>query len=195
MDEITICRDCNLKYVRGDQEDDLHHDRYHDEAVNGPKVENPDGYYTVNSGSPLSIRLATGRAAVLAKRDADYDFPSYVEDDDDPATMALILVLKGRIVALIVSRKQQCCHTVDLEEYGRALDEIPLTQVPPHSRTAVEMIWLLKANRGSSVAMDLVQTLAKQFHMEYGELAHLMPFTDAALKFWRKLGITTAYVI
>jgi ribosomal protein S18 acetylase RimI-like enzyme len=195
MPNIFICEECHLQYFRGVSEEELHHQRYHDEVVNGPQVILGDGYFLINLHSPLSLRQATARAAVLAKRETHYDFPSYTADDDDSDTNAAIAVRQGRIVGLIVTRNQECSCTVELDQYAQAVDEVALDEVTPHRRTAVEMIWVLKAHRGSSIARHLVAKLTKDLSTDADQLAHMTPFTDAALRFWQKLGIIKAYVV
>lgn len=195
MEAIVTCNECGLKFFRGAPEDELNHQQYHDEAVNGPQAGMADGYHTVDCRSPLSVRQATQRAAVLAKRDAHYDFPAYVADDDDPETRAVILVQNGHIVALIVTSNQECRYTIDLEQYSRAVNDVALDEIEQHNRTAIEMIWVLKSHRGSAVAKELVAALSKELHIGSNELAHTLPFTEAALRFWQKLGITRAYVV
>src|SRR6266700_90938 len=189
MPEFVICNECNLQYLRGVSEEELHHHHYHDEVVNGPKSVLGDGYFVITIETALVVREATERAAVLAKRDTHYDFPSYTADDDDPDTVAAIAVRQGRIVGLIVARHQECRHTVELDQYAQAVDQIALSEVTPHCRPAVEMIWVLSAQRGSSIAKHLVAKLTNALNTDADQLAHMTPFTDAALNFWQKLGI------
>jgi hypothetical protein len=66
--------------------------------------------------------------------------------------------------------------------------------VPETQRRSIDMIWVLKRSRGGNIAWTLVEAMAEHLGIAVGELAHSLPFTEAAVRFWTKRGLTDIYL-
>jgi ribosomal protein S18 acetylase RimI-like enzyme len=192
MDEIVTCADCGLRYMRALPEDEREHRRYHDEAINGPKTKLKDGCHIINMNAPKSASELAARAAILAKRDTRYDYPAYRADDNEESPVAFIMVIKGHVVGLVISRERRCWQRAPIESLR---DKDSGTPVRSTVRRSIEMIWVLRECRGKGIARGLVAEASKHFALPIEEFAHTTPLTDDAQEFWRKIGLRELYVV
>ena len=187
---VIECVDCGFLYLSGLRTDELQHRRFHDEAVSGPRTFLKDGCHVIDPNSPNRNRELAARVAVLAKRDTRYDFPAYLADDDD--AIAFILVLRGRVVGLVVTRQRVCGQRTAIESL-RGSDSCK--SVPSTLRRSIEMIWVIKKHRQRGFARRLIVKAAKYFGLSVEAFAHTTPFTDDALNFWRRMGLNEVYIL
>lgn len=188
---LTKCADCGLSYIRGLRADELHHRRFHDEAVGGPKTTLKDGFHVIATNSSNRNREIAARASVLAKRDAKYDFPAYLAYEDNNA-VAFILVLRRRVVGLVVTRERVCDQRATVESLSRRDSG---DSVPSALRRSIEMVWVLKKYRRQGFARQLIVQVAKHFGLPLEAFAHTTPITDDALALWRRLGLKELYIL
>lgn len=191
-DEIVTCADCGFRYMRTLLEDEREHRRYHDEAINGPKTKFKDGCRIINMKAPKSARELAARAAILAKRDTRYDYPAYRADDNEENPVALIMVIKGHVVGLVISRERRCQQRASLESLRHKDSGTPVQSTV---RRSIEMIWVLRKYRRKGVCRGLIVEASKHFALPIEEFAHTTPITDDALEFWRKIGLREVYVV
>jgi ribosomal protein S18 acetylase RimI-like enzyme len=192
---LEHCRDCDLRYVRNDSADEQHHREYHDERIDGPKTAMSSGLYLVSSSSNICTRKLAAQAAIHAKRDAGYDFPAYTVDEQnaEDQPLALIAVAQERVVGLIVTSYRVCQHRTTVA--GLSEPTLSIEDVPPSSRRAIEMIWVLKKCRRAGLARRLVTEVCRSLQVSLKEVAHVTPFTDDALQFWQSFSLHNLFVV
>jgi len=196
------CPDCGLLYARGYAPDERYHRRVHDKAVNGCRANLANGSYPVTHESHISLQKLAEAAASAARWETKYDFSSFTavrKKADEYKTIAMIYIKDGRVCGLLVSRKRECAHTASLNSFQPdSFDSwrpTQVTEVQPHFRRAVDMIWVLKKNRKLGVAKGLIQTLAAQCGMKIEDFAHMIPFSEDAVHLWKALKQSTIYVV
>ena len=199
--EQDRCPDCGLLYVHGLARDERYHRKIHDQVVNGPQAKMADGFYAVTHESPMSLQKLAQAAASAAHHDTRYDFSSFVavkKQHDEDKTIAMIYIEAGRVCGLVVSREQECKFTASLNFFRvDSTDSRPAetSEVQPHSRRAVEMIWVLKKMRQRGIAKRLAQALASHCGVQITDLAHMIPFSESALHVWKALKLSTIYIV
>lgn len=156
-DEIVMCADCGFRYMRALLEDEREHRRHHDEAIDGPKTKFNDGCHIINMKAPKRVRELAARVAILAKRDARYDYPAYRADDNEENTVALIMVIRGHVVGLVISRERRCQQRASLESLRHKNSGTPVQSTV---RCSIEMIWVLRKH--SKPSWQGVMSLAKR---------------------------------
>ena len=201
-DEHGPCPDCGLLYARGYTPDERYHRRVHDEAVNGHRAKMGDGFYPVTHESPISLQKLAQSAASAALWETKYDFSSFTaikKKLDEYNTIGMIYIKDGRICGLLVSRERECKYTATLNSFQpdefHSWRPTEVTEVQPHSRRVVDMIWVLKKNRRQGVANKLVEALAVHCKVKIEDFAHMIPFREDAVHLWNGLKLSTVHVV
>ncbi len=57
------------------------------------------------------------------------------------------------------------------------------------------MIWVLKKNRKQGMAKRLVEAFAAHCKLKIAQFAHMTPFREDAVRFWKGLDLSTVYVV
>jgi hypothetical protein len=152
--------------------------------------------------SPSELRNAAGNAARVAKRDTPYDFPLYCAEEQPSEGNPIIVleVREGRAIAMILTREQNCKGVASLDDFElnsfrRSWRPTKAKQVARHRRRAIMFIWVLQNQRGKGLLNRMLGELEANLGHPLDELAHDLPFTEAAVKFWRKRAVRELYVI
>lgn len=198
----TKCPECGLGYLPNIPSEVEFHDAFHDEHVYGPPTTLSDGMHFVTPESPPEMRKAAGDVARVARRDTPYDFPPYCaeEQPSDSKPVITMEVRGGRAIAIIVTREKDIECRVSLDDFElnsmtHSWRPTKGEKVAPHRRRAIEFIWVLQKQRGTGVADRLLRDLQGHLGEPLRELAHALPFTEAAMKFWRKRGVNEFYIV
>jgi ribosomal protein S18 acetylase RimI-like enzyme len=173
------CPDCGLSYLRDYGPDERYHRRVHDAAVNGHRTKLGDGFYAVTQETPISLQKLAQAAASAARHDTKYDlsaFTAFKKRVDKYDTIAMLCVKGGRICGLLVSRQRECECTTSLNsfqsDYLDSWRPTEVIEVKPHTRRAVDMIWVLKKHRRQGVAKGLIDALARHCKLKVEDIAH-----------------------
>ncbi|HMD84120.1 MAG TPA: hypothetical protein VKO18_05415 [Terriglobia bacterium] len=197
----TKCPECGFGYVPEISSEIERHNAFHDEHVYGPATGLSDGIHFVTPESPPELRKTAGDAARVARRDTPYDLPLYSaeEQPSDSNPIIALEVHEGRAIAIIVTREKDIEYRVSLDDF----EPNSMTQswrptkgekVAPHRKRAIEFIWVLQRQRGTGVPDRLLRDLQGHIGHPLCEFAHALPFTEAAVKFWRKRGVNEFYI-
>lgn len=142
-----------------------------------------------------------GDTSRIAKRDTPYDFPSYTADEGQFPYRPIVAldVVGGRSVAIVVTRERDCEYRALLADFksGGPVNLWKPTkaeQVKRHRRRAIEFMWALQRVRGQGVVDRLLESLTEYLKQPLDQLAQSTPFTQSAVDFWRKRGITQFYL-
>jgi len=197
------CPDCGLGYVRGHAQNERFHPKLHNKTVNGHPTSLADGFYAVTHESPMEIQKLAEAAAITARWETKYDFPSFaacIKNVDEYKTIiAMICIRDRRVCGLLVSRERECNYTASLNSFRPHIfpswRPTEIVEIRPHVRRAVEMIWVLKKNRRQGVAKESIQALAAHCGMNIGELAHMLPFSEDAVRLWTALKLSLVYIV
>jgi len=196
------CRDCGLMYARGYAPDERYHRKVHDEALYGRRAELPDGFYAITHESRIALQKLAQSAASAARRETEYDFPSFAavkKKHDKYKTIAMICVQGGRVCGLLVSRERECQYSASLNSFQRdQLDgwrPTEIKEVESRNRRAIDMIWVLKESRRQGVAKGLADALANHCGLLLEDFAHMLPFREEAVNLWKALELSTIYVV
>ena len=201
QDESGRCAGCGLLYVRGSATDENYHQTFHDLRVNGPKSKLADGFHVVTHKASLFLQRHAQAAAIAARRETGYDFPSFVasKEADRSRTIAIIYVWNGRVIALVVSREHTCEYQTPLSSFAPGVDSpcrsAEALRIEPHSRRAIEMMWVLKGKRRKGIARRLIDALAEQCSLRIEDFAHMTPLSEDAAAFWRSCGLSMIHVV
>lgn len=57
------------------------------------------------------------------------------------------------------------------------------------------MIWVLKKKRKQGVARGLAEALAAHCEIKVEEFAHMIPFTEGAVRLWMAVNLSTIYFV
>jgi len=196
------CPDCGLLYARGYAPDERYHRRVHDDAVNGHRTKLGDGFYAVTHETVMPLQKLAQAAASAARWETKYDFSSFTaikKSVDEYDTIVMLCVKDRRVCGLLVSRQRECKYTANLNsfqlgdfDYWRPTECI---EVKPHTRRAVDMIWVLKKHRRQGLAKGLIEALAKHCKLRVEDIAHMIPFREEAVHLWKALKLSTIYVV
>ena len=195
------CPECGLSYVRGLPGNERIHRRVHDRTLNGHPTKLCGGFYAITHQSSMQLQRLAEAAAREAQEQTKYDITSFAaakKKFDEYDTIVMLYVRRGRVRGLLVSRNRECENTANLDSFrsdGERYAPCEITQVSPHTRRALDMIWVLKKNRRQGVAKALIRALAKHCKMRAEDFAHMTPFTDDALELWKALEFETIYVV
>jgi GNAT superfamily N-acetyltransferase len=196
------CPDCGLNYARGYAPDERYHRRFHDETVNGRRAKLGDGFHAVTHESPIWLQRTAQAAASAARRETKYDISSFTAIKrrfDEWDTIAMLCIKDGRVCGLLVSRQRECQYSASLNSFQLgAFDSWRPTegiQVIPHTRRAVDMIWVLKKHRRQGVAKGLIEALARHCNLKVEDIAHMIPFREDAVHLWKALKLSTIYLV
>jgi hypothetical protein len=178
------------------------HKKLHDRAEYGCKTTLPDGCHVITHQSRMPTQKLAEGAASEALRDTRYNFISFSaqECNSDPyATIAVIAVREHRVCGLLVSRERECGWKAELADFAENhFHQFIPTKAEPvacHKRRTLDMIWVLKRHRNEGLAVKMVQALGDNCGVQAEEFAHLLPFTEAALKFWLARNLSPIYVV
>lgn len=197
---MADCAECGFRYLESEPSNVRAHRNIHDRAVNGPKTTLPDGIYFVNPGSHRRLRQLAYGAAQIARQDTGYDFPSFTvwdRPDHRYQPELAMQVLDNRVVGLVVTRMRPCRHRASLSSFADRDGWRPVVteKVPEERRRTIDMLWVLRKKRGGGdIAWGLVEAVAQHCGTNVGAVAHSLPFTEAALRFWVKRDLTDIYV-
>ncbi len=196
------CPDCGLHYVRGYAPNERYHRRVHDETVNGHRAKLPDGFYPVTHESRIPTQKLAEVAASAALRETKYDFSSFTackKKADEHKTIAMLYIKDGRVCGLLVSRERECKQTANLNSFRpdsfHSWRPTEVTDIEPHARRTVEMVWVLKKNRRQGAAKGLIQALAAHCEIKIEDLAHMLPFREDAVHLWKALRLSNIYAV
>jgi hypothetical protein len=149
----------------------------------------------------MAIQRLAQDAASAGKQEAGYDFTSFYgvkKKFDEHNTIAVISVANGRVVGLVVSVEGKCSCSVDLTSFQAdhfgSWRPTSGTEVEPHRRRVIGMIWVLKAKRRQGVAQGFIKALAEHCNMKIEDIAHMLPFTEDAVRLWIGFKLSTIYV-
>ncbi len=195
------CQECGLDYVRGSRSDERNHKKFHDRVVNGCKTKLPDGCHIVTHRSDIAMQKLAEAAASEALHETKYDHISFYADKkvfDAEKTIAVITVSNGRVCGLVVSRERDCECKAQLQDFKQNhlhfWRPTKADKVQPQKRRALDMIWVLNSNRRQGVARRMVQALAEHCKMKVGDLGHVTPFSEDALRLWQGFKLSTIYL-
>ncbi len=201
-DEHGPCSDCGLLYARGYIPDERYHRRVHDEAVNGHRAKLDDGFHAVTHGSLISLQKFAQAAASAALWETKYDFSSFTavkKKVDEYGTIAMLYAKDGRVCGLLVSRERECKYSANLSSFRsdnfNSWRPTEVIEIKPHTRRAVDMIWVLKKNRRQGVAKGLIEALARHCKLKVEDVAHMTPFREDAMHLWQALRLSNIYVV
>jgi hypothetical protein len=196
------CPDCGLLFAPGHGLDERYHRRVHDEALNGHRAKLHNGFHVVTHKSPIALQKLAQAAASAARRETEYDFSSFAaikKAADEYNTIAMVYVEEGRVCGLLVSRERECEYTANLSSFQadglHSWRPTAFTQVEGHARRAIDMIWVLKKKRKQGVATGLAEALAAHCKIKTEELAHMIPFSEDAVRLWKARNLSTIYVV
>ena len=191
MSEEPTCRVCGYSYVVGLQEDEERHRCFHDEEENGPASDMNDGICIVSLEDSQPSQQIAEQVFRIGKRETPYDFPLFTAGE--PSTnepIAAIQILGGRAIAGVLTRIRSCEQRGQLANFEQnSLDGLwrpPCGEtIELHHRRAIEFIWVHKRHRGKGVLDGVLAKLGQQIGLPISEFSHSLPFTEAAIKFWR----------
>jgi hypothetical protein len=197
-DEPT-CKECGFCYVTGLPEDEERHVQFHDEKEEGPPLRMKDGIHLVSLDSPIALQFALERALSIGNREAQYDFPLFtVNEESRSDPVGAIQVANGRAISVVLTRCRQCDRQSVLESFERTLDGRwrPQLHAPidAHERRSIEFIWVHRKHRGRRILDASLARLVSHFKIAIAEFSHCVPFTEAAIGFWRKRSLRTVYL-
>lgn len=106
--------ECGLSYVPGHPEDEIKHEKWHSEYVNGPEIPVVKDLSSIATIDSLSVSIVDRRYPVETRRELAYvasiakrsmpDYPSGYDGTVDEDDQRLYLVADGeRIVAMVVT--------------------------------------------------------------------------------------------
>jgi hypothetical protein len=199
MSEEPTCTVCRFDYVLGLPEDEERHARFHDEEENGPPSDIDDGIHIISLEDSQSLQLAAERAFQVGNREANYDFPLFTAGEASTNTpVAAIQILNGRAISGVLTRLRSCERRADLASFnlswGGRWQPSHSEPIKPQQRRSIEFIWVHKRHRGKRMLDESFNELERHFGIPISELSHSLPFTEAALKFWRKKRLRLMYI-
>jgi hypothetical protein len=200
MSEEPTCKVCGYDYVLGLPEDEERHSRFHDEVDKGPLADMNDGVYIVSLNDPQPLQRMAEQAFRLGKREAHYDFDLFTVGEhtsDDP--ISTVRVRGGRAIAGVLTRVRSCQQKADLSNFKRStLDRLwrpsGREKIELHDRRAIEFIWVHRKHRGQEILDLCLDEIQRHCGLPLPEFSHSLPFTEAALKFWRKRSLGNTYI-
>ncbi len=178
----------------------MRHQVVHDEEENGPPSDMNDGIYIVSLKGPLPLQQMAERVLQIGKSETPYEFPLFtVGERSTNEPIAAIQILTCRAIAGVLTRIRSCEQRVQLANFvhssfdglwrpacGEAIES--------HLRRATEFIWVHKRHRGRGVLGGCLAKLAEHMGLPISEFSHSLPFTGAAVRFWRKGSLDSIYV-
>jgi hypothetical protein len=200
MDAEPTCKACGFSYVIGLKEDEERHARFHDEEEYGPMSYMNDGIYIVSLENTQPLRHMAEQAFRVGNREAQYDFALFMADEKSTnQPIAAIDTIGGHAIAGVLTRNRSCEYRTSLEEFelcalGGRWRPKRGEAIEPHNRRAIEFIWVHKKYRGEKVLDGCLAKLTEHIGHPISEFSHSLPFTEAAVKFWRKRSLGSIYI-
>jgi hypothetical protein len=199
---MADCEECGLAYLESEPSNTKFHRYIYDRRIGGPRTTLPDGIYFLNPTSSYRLRHLAQGAAQIAERETNDELPSFtVREGLDPRHEPELAfrVVDNRVIGLIVTRLRPCTHIGSLDAFvhldGLGWRPAKARRVPRLLRRTIDMIWVAKAHRrGGDIAWALVEAITGHCGIAVGDLAHSLPFTEAAVRFWTKRGLTDVYL-
>jgi len=176
------------------------HVRVHDEEENGPPSQMNDGSYIVSLEDSQALQHLAELAFRVGKRETPYDFPLFTAGElstNEP--VAAIQVLGCRVIAGVLTRVRSCEQRTQLANFERSSGDglwrpTGGETIESHKRRAIEFIWVHKRRRGKGALNGSLAKLTQHIGLPISEFSHSLPFTEAAIKFWRKRSLDSIYV-
>ena len=188
--------ECGLTYVRGLDEDEKRHARFHSEYARGPKITqlkqlptlglvNKLTIHVVDRTVPEAIRKKVAHVAYVAARSmpgspAGYD-GTHIENDD----VRLYLLAKGNhVVAIVITALDPFAWNL---KWGRdgAVELIEKRQIP-NPKPTICRVWVAADYRKKGLAVSLITEECKHLNVSPQMLGWVLPFTTGGQAVARK---------
>jgi hypothetical protein len=159
-----------------------------------------DGVHIVSLDDSQSVQFIVEQAFRVGKRDTPYDFPLFTAGESSTNNpIAAIQIQNGRAIAGVLTRLRSCEHQAQLANFNRSSWDglwrpSQYETIASHPRRAIEFIWVHKRHRGGKKLDCTFGELERHLGFPGSELSHSLPFTEAALNFWRKKALGNMYI-